>query len=212
MTGVQTCALPILGTQYELQGCINDSLNLRQFLIDNKYFSEGDITMMNDNSPDNLKAVTIQEHYDIHLKQGDHMACYLISLRMNKTPEELSEIAKKVAKKNAENGTSFFCTEAGKEYNKKMLKDGTHPLQGRNEEKRQRTLKQAEEGKHPMQMLSKSGKHHFYGGEVQKKTAQRLLAEGKHFNQINRTCPHCGKNGNGPVMLKWHFNNCKDKK
>lgn len=164
------------------------------------------------NSPENLKAVTIQEHYDIHFKQEDHMACYLISLRMNKTPEELSEIAKRVAKNNTENGTSFFCTEAGKEYNKKMLADGTHPLQGKSEEKRQRTLKQAAEGKHPMQMLSKNGKHHFYGGKVQRKNNQRLLAEGKHINQINRSCPHCNKKGNGPSMLRWHFDNCKAKK
>lgn len=164
------------------------------------------------NSPENLKAVTIKEHYDIHFNQGDHMACYMISLRMNKTPEELSELAKKVAEKNVENKSAFFCTEAGKEYNKKLLADGKHPLQGRSEEKRQRTLKQVADGKHPMQIASKNGKHHFYGGDVQKKTAQRLLAEGKHFNQINRTCPHCGKNGNGPAMLRYHFDRCKDKK
>lgn len=46
------------------------------------------------NSPDNLIAVTIQEHYDIHYKQGDFGACYYIMLRMNKTAGELSEIAR----------------------------------------------------------------------------------------------------------------------
>lgn len=25
----------------------------------------------------------------------------------------------------------------------------------------------------------------------------------------NEVCPHCGKNGQGPVMARWHFNNCK---
>ena len=165
------------------------------------------------NNPSNLKAVTIQEHYDIHYKQKDYMACYMISLRMDKTPEELSELSKKVAKERDKNGKPrFFSTPEGKEYNKKMLENKTHPLQGRNEEKRQRTLKQHAEGRHPMQLALKNGTHPFSGGEVQRKNNQRLLAEGKHINQINRTCPHCGKNGNGPVMLKWHFNNCKVKK
>ena len=26
-----------------------------------------------------------------------------------------------------------------------------------------------------------------------------------------RTCPHCGTVGRGPVMSRWHFDNCKDK-
>lgn len=164
------------------------------------------------NDPSNLKAVTIKEHYDIHFKQEDYMACYLISLRMNKTPEELSELAKLEAKRKNDLGINFFSTEAGKEYNRKTIADGTHNLLGRNEEKRQRTLKQAAEGKHPMQIASKNGTHPFKGGKIQSKTAQRLLSEGKHFNQINRTCPHCGKNGNGPALLRWHFDNCKEKK
>jgi hypothetical protein len=43
------------------------------------------------NDPSNLKAVTIQEHYDIHYSQGDYNACYWMAIqRMNKNPEELS--------------------------------------------------------------------------------------------------------------------------
>jgi hypothetical protein len=33
-------------------------------------------------------------------------------------------------------------------------------------------------------------------------------------NSINkqvRTCPHCGKTGKGPGMLRYHFDNCKHK-
>lgn len=29
--------------------------------------------------------------------------------------------------------------------------------------------------------------------------------------QIKLTCPHCGIESNGPVMKRWHFNNCKAK-
>jgi hypothetical protein len=46
------------------------------------------------NDPKNLKAVTIQEHYDIHLSQKDFGACLLIGKRMAFTPSELSNIAR----------------------------------------------------------------------------------------------------------------------
>lgn len=38
------------GTSNELNGCINDSHNLKNMLIKNKYFAENDITLMNDTS------------------------------------------------------------------------------------------------------------------------------------------------------------------
>ena len=41
-------AINYTGTDNELNGCINDSQNLRAFLLDNKYFEENEITMLND--------------------------------------------------------------------------------------------------------------------------------------------------------------------
>ena len=38
------------------------------------------------NSIDNLVALSIQEHYDIHYSQGEYGACYAISVRMRSTP------------------------------------------------------------------------------------------------------------------------------
>ncbi len=49
------------------------------------------------NHPSNLKAVSIQEHYDIHLSQGDYGACLLISNRLNIDPKEKSVVASKNA-------------------------------------------------------------------------------------------------------------------
>ena len=46
--------LNYIGTANELRGCINDSNNIKKFLIDNKYFKENEITMMNDYSTGNL--------------------------------------------------------------------------------------------------------------------------------------------------------------
>ena len=40
-----------IGTDNQLSGCINDTLNLKQMIIGNQYFNENDITMMNDTHP-----------------------------------------------------------------------------------------------------------------------------------------------------------------
>lgn len=42
------------GTNNELNGCINDSDNLKQFLVNNKYFVESELTSMNDFQTDIL--------------------------------------------------------------------------------------------------------------------------------------------------------------
>jgi hypothetical protein len=46
----------------------------------------------NDNRIENLKLVTIEEHYNMHFAQEDWGACVMIAKRMKKTPEELSAI------------------------------------------------------------------------------------------------------------------------
>jgi hypothetical protein len=48
----------------------------------------------NNNHPDNLRAVTLQEHYDIHKAQNDHYACVMIALRMYIKPEDWKEMAR----------------------------------------------------------------------------------------------------------------------
>ena len=57
---------------------------------------DGDHT---NNAIENLVAVPIQEHYRIHKEQKDWGACWSISLRMNITVAERSEIAKLATKK-----------------------------------------------------------------------------------------------------------------
>ena len=57
----------------------------------------------------NLKAVTIQEHYDIHYRQKDFGACLLISRAMKISPEEKSELARLNAMKRiSENNHNLF--------------------------------------------------------------------------------------------------------
>lgn len=62
----------------------------------------------NNNNINNLKCVSIQEHYDIHYSQGDWYACYLIAQRSNLSPDIISENSKKTQKQRIENGTHNF--------------------------------------------------------------------------------------------------------
>ena len=46
------------------------------------------------NSIDNLQAVTLQEHYEIHKERNNHYACYMIATRMNIKPDDWKEMAR----------------------------------------------------------------------------------------------------------------------
>lgn len=89
------------------------------------------------NSIENLKAVTIQEHYDIHYSQEDWAACILISKRMNSSEmsrEQRSLLSKNNANKRMKNRTHNFLDrqfqiERGKKnsiYQKKLIESGEH--------------------------------------------------------------------------------------
>ena len=61
-----------------------------------------------DNRIENLKLVTIQEHYNIHKQQGDWVACHLIAQRMNISPEEKSRLISESNKKRVGSLNPFF--------------------------------------------------------------------------------------------------------
>jgi len=75
------------------------------------------------NDPKNLKAVSLQEHYDIHYKQGDYAAAHRIAQRMNMTKEEISKISSLAATKANKEGKCGFslghASRAGKVGGKK---------------------------------------------------------------------------------------------
>lgn len=165
----------------------------------------------NNNDPTNLKAVTIQEHYDIHYSQGDYNACLLISKRLGVTPKEISNIARRNAIKQLENGThpflnpevarksiingrhNFFGGEIQRKSNQRRLQDGTHHLLRENSP----------------QIQNKT--HHFFGGDVQRNNNLLRLASGTHPSQVQWSCEHCGKSGkNKTNYIRYHGDNCKN--
>lgn len=80
-----------------------------------------------DNSPTNLKAVSLQEHFDIHQSQGDKGACLAIARRMKLSPEEISKLSSATQKRNVANGSHTFAKPGfQKSLQEKLIKEGRH--------------------------------------------------------------------------------------
>lgn len=99
----------------------------RSFEIHHK---DGDYT---NNSPENLIAVSIEEHFEIHLSQEDFNAARLIAMRMKKTKEEISHLARMGTLKQIEEGKNWFTSQECKDFHRKrnteLAKLGEHPWQ-----------------------------------------------------------------------------------
>jgi hypothetical protein len=178
------------------------------------------------NNCNNLKAVTLQEHYDIHYSQGDYAACKLMKLqRMNKTPEEISELSRlhsvkqfregnsplqrpdvvnrslKTNREKLENGTHAFCDqELRKQQNKERLENGTHPFSKR------------EDGSslgrdNGIQMMA-DGSHPFLDSEWHKEQSKKKRERGTHNFKGGDIQRNRVKNGTHPSQVKWTCEYC----
>lgn len=156
---------------------------------------DGDHT---NNDISNLKAVTIQEHYDIHYAQKDWPACFAIANRIKIDPAEKSKLLKKWHQTRLQNGNHHLVGDRNPSH--KRVKDGTHNFIG------------GENIKRIQQNLVKCGKHNFLDSDYHKINAKKLLEAGTHHSQLQYTCPHCGKIGQGNSMKRWHMDNCKHRK
>lgn len=74
------------------------------------------------NAIENLKCVSIQEHYNIHYEQGDYEACLRIARRMKMSPEEIHALAVMGGKmKKGMPKTKVVCPKCGKVGNKDAM-------------------------------------------------------------------------------------------
>jgi hypothetical protein len=148
----------------------------------------------NNNNINNLKAVNIQEHYDIHYSQGDWGACLRIAEKMKLSHIELSNLSKKAQQKRIEDGThNFLDGRVAKESALRRLKDGTHNFLGENNP----SVKKVKEGTHhwlggklqseQSKKMVENGTHPFLGGEVQRKSGKIGGKIGGAYAKKNRT-------------------------
>ncbi len=146
------------------------------------------------NDLSNLVALSIQDHYDLHFKQGDYSACLLISYRMKVSPEEKSKLASLNAKKQLLNGAHPWTSESYKQKQKQRAQSDSNPFRG-GDIQRESHKKRLE-----------TGKHHLLGSSVNNK----MLLEGRHSSQKVWSCEHCGKVGKNTTNYKrFHGLNCK---
>jgi hypothetical protein len=145
------------------------------------------------NSIENLKCISIDEHYKIHLNQKDYFSANLIASRMKLNPNEQLEL-----NKNISNSTK------GKPKRKNNCKYCNLLISVNGINVHERTCKQnPNRYSIPNPKISKLLKNTKRSIEHREKIKQKLLGT----NQPIIECPHCGKSG-GNMMKVWHFDNC----
>lgn len=164
------------------------------------------------NDISNLLAVSIQEHYEIHLEQGDWLACARLATALRLGSDEIRSLARKHAKKRIDEGNHNFIGDENP--SRQRVLNGTHHFIG-GDIARHSAKQRVVNGTHNFiggAAVKRSnrerilnGTHHFLGGDIQR----RRIDAGTHPFLGKRTCPHCGKEGQGASMLRWHFDRCK---
>ena len=149
------------------------------------------------NDPLNLKEVTIEDHYRIHYKQGDWAACSLMTYRMNISPEERSDLARKNSYSQIDKGIHVFQntdfrnrhSEIVSQYAIDRINSGTHNFQ--KEEVRLKNRKSV--SKSNLNMI-KNGNHPF----------QLCRKSVNDPSQVQWTCDKCNKIGKGKGNFTMH--------
>ena len=140
------------------------------------------------NNVNNLKALSIDEHYKIHLKQEDWGACKALSMRVTLPQKIKAELTRKFhlgRKRSQSTKDKISKANLGRKQSKferekrKFPRPGSGPQGPRSEETKLKMRK-------PKSSLGKS---------------KKIII-----------CPYCGKKGGEPIMKRWHFENCKIKK
>lgn len=161
----------------------------------------------NNNDPNNLMCISIEEHYNIHKEQENWNAAFLIARRMSLTPDDISEIARKGTLKRIANGTHNFLSP--------NFPRNPYANKGYVVAKDIRTNKIVRIKKEIF-----DNDEHYVGHNIGKKHdnphSNRGHNKGKSWKQKEKrknivTCPHCGKSGDASGHKRWHFDNCKMK-
>jgi hypothetical protein len=128
------------------------------------------------NDPSNLLAVSPEQHYQIHIDQGDWAAALYLSQYLDMTGDEIKELARTAAHKRVSDGTHNFLGEQNPA--KKKSRAGTHHWSGPSA-----NAKRITNGTHnflgernPNHRRVEEGTHNFLGPELNR----RRIEEGTH--------------------------------
>ena len=146
----------------------------------------------NNNDINNLKAVSIKEHYNIHFKQKDWGACKALSMRLNEIPlNEKADLSRKI--------------HTGRKRTKETKQKISKALKGR--------VQSLEERKKRSKPRPGSGPQGPRSEETKQKMRKPRSEEAKNkYKKLTSICPYCGVIGHPTPMRLWHFDKCKSKK
>jgi hypothetical protein len=147
------------------------------------------------NCPENLRAVSIEEHFKIHKEQGDYAAALLISSRMNIGSSKKSELAKLNAVKQMSDGTNGLFSS-----NQKRMVNGTHHFLNDAFQSKVRSI---------FQERLNNNTHHMLGNSLSKKRLEENTHNFLLLNSIKYHCAICNKTGKGPAFKAKHFPKCE---
>lgn len=173
---------------------------------------------------ENLACVSIEEHYKIHLSQGDYFAARYIAMRMGIDPQITRSLIIKAQQERVKNGTHNFLAENGgsersSRQQQKKVEEGIHCFITKEfEEKRLVGYRSSIERRktqgsyhlitdNPTNKRMKEGTHNFIGPSQNTK----MLAEGKHPSQMKKECPYCGVIMDVANYARYHGDKCKRK-
>jgi hypothetical protein len=138
----------------------------------------------NNNSIENLLCVSIEEHYNIHLTQGDFNAANLIATRIN------LPYYKKTGFKNPH-------SEEAKQNMRK-------PKSSKENYRKPKSLEHKEAIRAVRLGTTRSE-------STKLKLSLCKIGKTPSQNLIKTVCPFCNKEGQHIAMKRWHFTNCKQK-
>jgi hypothetical protein len=134
----------------------------------------------------NLMCLSLKEHYELHLQQGDYAAAAFLKQKIGRTMSGWNH------SDETKNKISL---------NNKGMVGKTHS------DETKRKMSEARKGivfsddhKNKLSEAKKKNPTNYWLGKSRKGMVQ---------NHPTYECPHCGKIGKGTAMFKWHFDNCK---
>lgn len=133
------------------------------------------------NHPNNLKCVSIQEHYAIHFSQGDWNACFMMADRMNLSPHEKSLLSSKAQRARVEQGTHHFLFRTSKDFTPEWKANIS---------------------------AAKKGKPTWNKGIPRTEEEKAKMREG-HSKREHLECPHCRRCIDKPNYSRYHGDRCK---
>ena len=181
------------------------------------------------NIPENLVALTIQQHYELHEKQSDWYACWKLAVKMRKSPEEISELARREANKRVANGTHHWIGgEFQRRQNIKRVEDGIHQFMTRPDGSNLQTdrvkngthhLMTRPDGTSAASDKAKDGTNPWLKRQDGTSVASDKVRSGSHnlLTRADGTNLQTDRIANGthhllgensPTQVKWHCQNC----